>query len=85
MKNVREPERMKFEELLPFYATKKLNEHEMEFCATCILQNPDLNASFVFLKRVKDLVAGIKTKGHLNDGLLRLQVGLAQTKHKLSI
>lgn len=79
---MRDPELIKFEEILPFYITKKLSEEEMEFCAKYILQNIELNASIVFLQKVKDLVAGIKTKHHLNDGLLRLQVGLAQKKNK---
>lgn len=82
MKNIRDPELIKFEEILPFYVTKKLSEDDMEFCVKYIRQNIELNESVVFLQKVKCLVAGIKTKHHLNDGLLRLQVGLAQTKNK---
>ena len=82
MKNIRDPELIKFEELLPFYVTKSLCKAEMGLCAQYIRQNTDAFKSYVFLKRVKDLIAGIKTKHHLNDGLLRLQDGLTQTKNK---
>lgn len=82
MKKIRDPELTKFEELLPFYVTKKLNKGEMDFCANYIYLNADAFKSYVFLKNVKDLVAGIKTKRHQHVGLSRLQDGLAQTKNE---